>query len=123
MLTTAQRYLDLLKKSLLNELYIENEARLQYLVQSMVTGLPVDVNVVREIARARPDLVRDLLDARADGRFTFRWNLRFTDGSVRPVDLRNVTEFYHTMIGRRRLDNIQLALDQITRDGIAGDVI
>jgi hypothetical protein len=121
--TTAERYLELLKKSLLNELYIENEARLQYLIQSIVTQSPVDTNVVRDIARHRPDLIRDLLGARTEGRFTFRWNLRFGDGSVRPVDLRNVTEFYHTMIGRKRLDNIHMALDHVVHHDIAGDVI
>jgi O-methyltransferase len=121
--STAERYLELLKKSLLNELYIENEARLQYLIQSMVTQSPVDTNVVRDIARHRTELIRDLLAARAEGQFTFRWNLRFGDGSVRPVDLRNVTEFYHTMIGRKRLDNIHMALDHVVRHDIAGDVI
>jgi hypothetical protein len=117
------RYLQLLKKSLLDELYIENEARIQYIMQSLITRTPIDVNAVRDIARHRPDLVRELVAARAEGKISFMWSLRFPDGVVRPVDLRSTSEFYHTMIGRKRLDNLHMALDHVTRHGIPGDLI
>ncbi len=119
----ADRYLSLLKASLLDELYIENEARIVYLVQCALGGQPVDPHVVREIARRRPDILRQLAEARGEGKISFHWPVTHADGSVRRLNLRNVTEVYHTMIGRARLDNIHALLDRVVADRIPGDLI
>lgn len=123
MKTAAQRYLDLLKKSLLNELYIENEARLLYLILARVTSSPVDEDIIRNIARHRPQLLDRLRNARVDGALSFMYNLRLPNGTTQTINLRNVSEFYHTMIGRKRLDNIHSLLDVIAADAIPGDLI
>jgi hypothetical protein len=45
------------------------------------------------------------------------------DGTQKPIDLRTVSEFYHTMIGRKRLDNLHQALDSVIAENVPGDVI
>jgi len=119
----ALRYLELLKKSLLDELYIENEARLIYAVLCLMSGAPVEEDVIRDIEQRRPDIVGRLKQTREQGEGSFVWTIPQPDGTTRQVNLRNISEFHHTMVGRKRLDNIQGLLDQIVRDDVAGDLI
>ena len=117
-----QRYLNLLKASLLNELYIENEARLLYIEAVLVAKQSVDFNVIREISHRVPGLVQHLQAARMEGRPWWYWRLEL-NGEVKSINLRNGCEFTHTMIGRKRLDNLQQCLDRIRSEDIPGDVI
>jgi O-methyltransferase len=119
----ALRYLTLLKKSLLDELYIENEARLIYVVLCAVSGAAIEEEVIRDIERRRPDIVDRLKQTRQQGEIPFMWDIPQSDGTTRKVNLRNVSETYHTMIGHKRLDNIQSLLDLIVRDNVPGDLI
>lgn len=118
----VQRYLELLKRSLADEIYLENEVRLLYIFAMIETGQPIDTEVVRRIAELAPDLVETVRDARADGRPWWTWQARDRQ-PARTLNLRNVCEFSHTMIGRKRLDNIEHCLDVIRRDGVPGDLI
>jgi len=98
-LAVIDRYLELLKKSVLEELYFDNEIRLIYLRQC-VEGLDAfDPSALLDIARGRPALYQAHLAASVDGNSAGRW----------PEDI----GFYHTMIGRRRLDNFHACLDTI----------
>jgi len=46
------------------------------------------------------------------------------DGSFTPMhQLRNFTELAHTMIGRKRLDNIQHCIEEVIKSEIPGDLI
>jgi O-methyltransferase len=115
------RYLNLLMDCLLNEIYLENEVRLLYVFSMLTTGKPVSTDVVRQISVQLPQLVESVRIARQDGRNW--WCLDVDDGGVtRQIDLRNVCQFSHTMVGRKRLQNIVDCLDTIRRDGLAGDV-
>lgn len=120
---TALRYLTLLKKSLLDELYIENEARIIYMILSARAGVAIEEEVIRDIERRRPDIVGHLQRTRLEGKISFFWDIQQSDGTKRTINLRNISETYHTMIGRKRLDNIQSLLDIIVRDNIPGDLI
>jgi len=117
------RYIDLLKSSLLNEPYLENEVRLLYVFSMLATQQKVDADVVRDIGRKLPDWVRLVKTARQEGKPW--WSLYVNDGSgkAKNLNLRNVCEFSHTMVGRKRLDNIQFCLDAVRRDNIAGDLV
>jgi O-methyltransferase len=120
----ADLYLSILEKSILNELYIENEARLVYYAICAAGQHAPDPVVVREIATRRPDILAKLRATRTDGRVSsFFWDVPFDDGSVRNLNLRNVTEFYQSMIGRARINNIRTLLDRVVADGIPGDLI
>jgi O-methyltransferase len=115
------RYLNLLMDSLLNEIYLENEVRLLYVFSMLATGKPVNTEAVRQISVQLPQLVESVRVARQEGRNWWRLDVR--DGGVtRRIDLRNVCQFSHTMVGRKRLQNIVHCLDVIRRDRVAGDL-
>lgn len=117
-----RRYLELLKSSLLNEPYIESEVRLAYIFAMLSSSQQVDANAVREIRRYLPHVVRTVQTARKEGK---AWSITLTDdtGTPKALDFRNVCEFSHTMIGRKRLDNIEHCLDTVRLENIPGDLI
>lgn len=119
----TKQYLDLLKKSLLNELYVENEACLIHTFSHMLNNRPLEFNQYFNIARTQPHLVNALRDFKLKGGNTL---LRYAapDGTIRTApELRNVTELSHTMIGRKRLENVQLCVESVLADCIKGDFI
>lgn len=119
----ASRYLTLLKNSLHDELYVENEARLIYVVLCAVSGAVIEEDVIRDIEQRRPEIVARLRKTRQQGEVPPMWDVVQSDGTTRQVNLRNISETYHTMIGHKRLDNIQHLLDIIVRDQVPGDLI
>lgn len=118
-----ERYIELLKNSLLNELYIENEVRFLYIFGMLASGQKVDETVVREINIHLPNWVQNVKQARQEGKIWWRLDINKSDGTTGKLDLRSVCEFSHTMIGRKRLDNITNCLDIIRADNIEGDLI
>jgi len=120
----ARRYLSLLKSSLLNELYLENDARMLYVFSRIAAGESIDASAVRDIADREPELLEFVRHAREEGRPWWSISLRSkADGQARIVNLRNLCEFTHTMVGRRRIDNVEQCLDVIRADNIPGDLI
>jgi O-methyltransferase len=115
------RYLELLKKSLLDELYLENEARLIYVVECMVRGRPVDAALL-----TRPQNLPVLADLKRMREIGGYYMLHEPGPDGAPVfrpEFRFVSENAHTMMGRKRLDNLHDCLDAVLRDGVPGDLI
>ncbi len=108
-MVTASSYLDLLKKCLLNEIYLDDELRLLYLRDCLDGKEPFDYAVYHEIRKARPVEYADLRAAREVGRFPDR-------------DVHR-SGFSHTMIGRQRLDGLHACLDQVRTREIPGDLV
>jgi hypothetical protein len=104
-----QLYLELLKKSLLGELYWENEVRLLYL---------------RDCIEGRDSYSRDTLLRIEERRRGFCERYRELNRTGRFVDdlLENLG-YRHTMIGRARLENVAACLESIRRERIPGDLI
>jgi hypothetical protein len=117
-----KRYLGLLKKSLLNEIYLENELRLLYIFSQLAGQQWIDAEVVRDIRLRLPQVFAQIYAARQEGRPWWNAQIRRPDGSLVVVNLRNVCEFSHTMIGRKRIDNIEWCLDRIREENIPGDL-
>jgi O-methyltransferase len=118
-----QRYLDLLKGSLLNEIYLENEVRFLYVFTCLALQEKVDPVVVTDIHKKLPEWVAMVKEARKEGNVWWRQHARDSRGNTRALDLRNLCEFSHTMMGRKRMDNIEYCLDAVRRDSIPGDLI
>jgi Macrocin-O-methyltransferase (TylF) len=109
MTSPAALYLDLLKKSLLEELYWENEVRLQYL-RSCLNGTEVfRQSTFLDVRRHLPEFCQEYL----------RLN-EFGMAYGRPLE--NLG-FQHTMLSRRRLENVQLCVEKVLAEGIPGDFI
>ena len=117
------KYLELLKASLLNELYAENEARILLTFINRMSGAPENFNDYLDIAVSKPELMHALHDAKLDGH-TITLLKKMPDGTKRPAhELRNLIELSHTMIGRKRLDNLQQCMETVISENIAGDFI
>jgi O-methyltransferase len=104
-----QLYLELLKRSLLGELYWENEVRLLYL---------------RDCMEGRDAYSADTLLRIEDRRREFCERYRELNRTGRLVDdlLENLG-YPHTMIGRARLENVAACLEWIRRERVPGDLI
>jgi O-methyltransferase len=118
----SKSYLDLLKRSLLNELYVENEARIILTLNSMINRIPIKPAHLAAVA-GDADLMRVLLATKEAGT-TFHMKQQMPDGSwATRTDIRNFTELSHTMIGRKRLDNLHACIETVLDDGVPGDMI
>ena len=107
--TAAHRYLELLKGSLLNEHYLENEIRLKYLARAATNGFPVEADRVRDPIRAQPGVYTELLRRRRAGT---------------PAPDENANGFLpYATIGRTRLDHLETCLDTIRADAVPGDLV
>ena len=118
----AAPYIELLKKSLVNELYIENEARIVLVVDSLLNRRAFELGHLYGITRETA-LFSLLRKAKEDGS-SIILRTRKPDGTSAPVaEMRNFTEVAHTMVGRKRLDNLQYCIEIILSDGIPGDLL
>jgi O-methyltransferase len=119
----ARQYLDLLKASLLNELYVENEAKLVYTYHCMANRLPLDFRQFRDFTLVQADLLKTVSSAKAEGA-TLALSMTLPNGQRKPADaLRNVTELSHTMVGRARLDNLEQCARMVIDEKVPGDFI
>jgi hypothetical protein len=101
-----RRYIDLLKRALANFIYPENELRIETLEER---GLGEDrlayERALRDIRYRDVETFEQLLRFKREG-----WNWK-----SRPA------RFSHTMIGLRRLDNLDYCAAEVVREGIEGD--
>jgi O-methyltransferase len=110
-----EKYLELLKKSLLNELYLENELRIFCLAEGRIRKKwlsdfgKVDFEKLHHISKYFP---RELE--------SFKKNRQ--EGQLLEVNSRHLV-YSDTMIGRKRLENIEFCLKLILEENIPGDVI
>lgn len=118
----AEKYLDLVKSTLLNEVYLELEAQLLFSVlcaaENVVMDLP-DFWAVRQDG----SLLARLKEAKASGDTVI---LETGSAVGRPFAndrLRNYSEYSYTLVGRKRLDHLQQCMEQILAEGIPGDFL
>lgn len=119
----SRQYLELLKKSLMNELYVENEARLLYTFDCMLNRRPIYYDHYLNVTQVAGHFLQRLQAAKADGDTVVLWEQTASGASNPATELRNVTELSHSMIGRKRLDNIQYCMETVLADNVPGDFI
>jgi O-methyltransferase len=118
----TQKYINLLKKSLVGELHIENEYRILSVISYLLSGTRFTFEDVYAVNRLNP-LFQNIQKTKMDGD-TLVFNRRNLDGTVTPIhQLRNYTELAHTMIGMKRLDNIEYCIETVLEENVAGDMI
>lgn len=109
---TRRRYLQLLKKALVNLIYPEHELRLRHLERALESGdgggdgLAVQ-RALRDLRYADAATFDELVASKRDGQ-----NFR-----------KSVTRDAHTMVGLRRLDNIEWCAAQLFTAGVEGDFL
>jgi cephalosporin hydroxylase len=106
----ARRYLSLLKGALLDEHYLEHEARLDYLAQCIERGQSPDQDRLRDPARHMQKEMRALAAARNVGSIV-------SDAGEAPPGIA------YTTMGRERLDHLERCLDTIRGELVKGDLV
>jgi len=118
----TEKYINLLKNSLIGDLYIENEYRILNALVKLFNHSRLRYEDFYGVDRTN-HVFKTLSQTKATGN-TFVIQRRSLDGSTRVADeLRNFTELAHTLIGRMRLDNIQYCIERVLEDNVAGDLI
>jgi O-methyltransferase len=116
-------YIELLKKTLINEIYIENEFKLIYIIDCLVKQQELETNYLIDPDLIPADITHNVEKAKEVGG-TIVLTQQNERGEWVPAHFaRNFFEFPHSMIGRKRIDNIQYCIEQILADAIPGDFI
>ena len=115
-------YLDLLRKAVTNELHLDTDARLLYLFTTIYLGEKFDPEVLRNIRTRQPDMVAKLSANREQGLPWWMVTFKNPEGREKVVSFRNFCDYTHSMIGVRRMRNIEECLDRIREENIPGDL-
>jgi O-methyltransferase len=115
----SARYIELLKQSLTNVLYVENEARYRLAMRAAIRNMIITPRDLYDLT-LHQGLINALLDCKESGKLWLP--IDPATGSLAHV-MRNFLELSHSMIGRKRLDNIQYCVETVLHDRIAGDFI
>lgn len=100
-------YLELLKSVLLNDFGMENGLRISYLLYCMDTSQPYKLDQVINIHGYQTDKIKALRDD-PDGQHHYR---------------ERIFGFPYTMIGRARLNSLQMMIETVLRENIPGDFL
>jgi O-methyltransferase len=116
-----RRYLNLLKASLLNELYVENDVRLLHIGLCLKAGqMPSEVRIANPDVHLS-DLITQVQEIKRLGESW--WYGVAPDQGGGMLDARNYCDTAHSMIGAFRIDNIDYCLERILQDNVPGDLI
>jgi cephalosporin hydroxylase len=105
----TSRYLELVKSAVLDELYIENELRIEHLLEASRKGRSPDPDRLRDPMRAMRVRATRLLTERRSGTYD-------------PEGL-DVPPLAMTTVGRVRLDHLQQCIETVASDELPGDVV
>lgn len=105
----TSRYLELVKSAVLDELYIENELRIEHLMEMSQKGKPPDPDRLRDPMRNMRVRATRLLAERRSGKHTLS-------------DL-GAPQLAMTAVGRPRLDHLESCVETVRTDGLPGDVV
>jgi cephalosporin hydroxylase len=103
----ARRYLDLLRDALLDVHYLENELRIEHLLESLAAGREASPKKLANPARHMANTFRDLQQERDAGELSggTRDHLAFAG------------------LGRVRLEHLEACLHTIRHEGVGGDLV
>jgi O-methyltransferase len=103
-----RRYLDLLKRTLVNLVYAEDAIRLDTALSADVPADPLArQRLLRDARYARPDAYAEVVASKRAGGLDGFWGARLA----------------HTMIGLDGLDNLERCAHRIFADGVPGDFL
>lgn len=105
----AERYIELLRKALLNETCLEAEAAYFYARECAEKGAPFDLTRMFNVQEGLAGLYSRLASARRIGRHLNR-------------DLQKIG-FSTTMIGRKRMENLEQCVRDVVENDVRGDLI
>ncbi|MGZ4383292.1 MAG: TylF/MycF/NovP-related O-methyltransferase [Gaiellaceae bacterium] len=104
-----RRYLDLLKQALLNETGLGAEAAYFFVRDALESGREVDDLDLYDVSGRLSSHFERVREARESG--------RYVDREPQKIG------FAYTMIGRRRLENVEFCLSSLLADAVQGDLV
>ena len=107
------RYLDLLRDALLDEHYLENELRIQHLLECVSTGEDVDYGRLANPVRYMATVLRQRQQERRTG------ELPSGDANISGSS----DGLAYAGLGRFRLDHVQACLEKVREEGVEGDLV
>lgn len=102
-------YLDLLKRALINDLYLEDEERIYYLRRCLSGLAEFDYQTLHNVRSRYPEVHEEFLRSRREGQFPYR-------------DIHN-SGFNHSMIGRLRMDHLHRCMEIVRLENLPGDLM
>jgi cephalosporin hydroxylase/SAM-dependent methyltransferase len=109
----TRRYLDLLKRALLDEHYIENELRIEHLMEHADSGTQADLGTLADPARHMPVALKRLRREREVGEHP----------PSHPATAPRRTALAYADVGRARLDHLERLLEMLRAQNVAGDLV
>lgn len=103
------RYISLLKKALLNETALETEAAYFVVRDALERGEAVDDIALYDVRARLPEHFRHVKEAREAGHYLDETRLDIG--------------FAHTMIGRKRLENVERCVVRVLDEQVPGDLV
>ena len=117
----SDTYINFLKSSLLNQIYIEAEAKLIYTFGSMLNKQDLAFNdFFGKPSVKMPHIWNIVKSVKLNGEGV---RLYENDSKRYASELRNITELSHTMVGEKRLDNIRLCIETVLQENVKGDFV
>ncbi len=107
----------------MGDFYLEDDVRFLYLAMQGMTNQKINWNVLVDPKRFAPQLYEHVRKNKEFGNAWYLIPSRNQDGSTRQLNFRNQTDFAYSMIGQKRMDNIESCLDIIRAENIPGDLI
>lgn len=115
------RYLELVKSILVNEIYIELEAQLLFSVLCAAENVVMDLPDFWA-TRTNEDFLSQLRSAKQAGDTMILETQTGGDPGAKG-ELRNFTEFSYTLVGRKRLNHLHGCIEQILDEDVPGDLL
>lgn len=104
-------YLNLLKSSLMNIIYLDVQVALCEALAFNAAGEEADYARIANFYRERPRIFEKIKTRRLGGSWLF----------YTPIE--RMTAYHHTSIGKARLDNIEFCIRSVLADGVKGDLL
>jgi len=104
-----RKYLGLLKSSLINEIYADNDLRIIYLLECLQKRQKYTYEKLHSITDALSDEYQEIQEVKETGRLYNR-------------DIK-MAGFSHSMIGMKRMSSLISCLDVVRKNGISGELI
>jgi cephalosporin hydroxylase len=108
-----RQYLGLLRDALLDEHYLENELRIEHLLECIGAGRPLNVNKLSNPVRYMPQALRELKQQREAG------ETPSTQAGTRPGS----GKLAYAAFGSVRLNHLEDCLEVIRSDEVSGDLV
>ncbi len=102
-------YLELLKRALINTLYLEDEERIFYLRRCIEGKEQFSYHALHNVVREFPDVHAEFIRSRRVGQFPYR-------------KIHN-SGFGHSMIGTLRMDHLHECMEVVRQEDLSGDLM